>query len=93
MTGVGELSKTTGALDPRMASKVFKGMKVFESRPSSFVLRKPATLDRLITARLAGKRVEIGIDQNDIIDVCVFREDEAVELGMDAVLKALEEGE
>ena len=76
-----------------MASKVFKGMQVFESRPSSFILRKPAPLDRLITARSGGKRVEIGIDENDVVSVRVFRGDESIEPGMDDVLRALEENE
>ncbi len=40
---------------------------------------------------LVGKRAEIRVDEDDIIDVSVFRGDEAVEVGMDAVIQALEE--
>ncbi len=76
-----------------MASKVFKGMRVFEARRSNFILRKPAPLDRLITARSGGKRVEIGIDENDVVSVYVFRGDESIEPGMDDVLRSLEEDE
>lgn len=76
-----------------MASKVFKGMTVFEARPSSFILRNPAPLDRLITARSGGKTIEIGVDENDVVSVHVFRGDEATEPGMDAMLRALEEDE
>jgi hypothetical protein len=66
--------------------------KVFEKRRSGFVLRKPAPLDRLITATSVGGRVEIGIDENDILSVRVER-DESGEVGMDAVLRALEDQE
>jgi hypothetical protein len=75
-----------------MASKVFTGMQVFEPRPSGFALRKPAPLDRLITANSVGRRVEIGIDENDVLSVRVHR-DESGEVGMDAVLRALEDNE
>jgi hypothetical protein len=75
-----------------MASKVFTGMQVFEPRVSRFVLRNPAPLDRLITARSSGRRVEIGVDENDFLSVRVDR-DESGEVGMDAVLRALEDPE
>lgn len=42
---------------------------------------------------LVGKRVEIRVDEDDLVDVCVFRGSEDVEVGMDAVMKALEEDE
>ena len=67
-------------------------MKVFEKRVGGFVLRKPVALDRLITARSSGRRVEIGIDENDILSVRVDR-DELGEVGMDDVLRALEDNE
>jgi hypothetical protein len=67
-------------------------MKVFEKRQSRFVLRKPAPLDRLITATSGGRWVEIGIDENDFLSVRVDR-DESGEAGMDAMLRALEDSE
>ncbi len=76
-----------------MASKIFTGMQVFESRRSSFILRRSAPLDRLITARSGGKRVEVGIDENDVVSVSVFRGDELIEPGMDDMLRALEDNE
>lgn len=76
-----------------MAAKIFEVIKVLEARRISFFIERPGPLDLLITAKLVGKRVEIGVDENDIVDVCVFRGDESVEVGMDAVLKALEEDE
>jgi hypothetical protein len=79
--------------DRIMASKVFEVMKLLEERRISFSIRRPGPLDLVITAVLVGKRVEIGIDENEIVNVCVFRGDESVELGMDAVLIALEEDE
>jgi hypothetical protein len=76
-----------------MASRIFEVLKLLEERRISFFIERPGPLDLLITAKLVGKRIEIGVDENDIIDVCVFRGDEAVEIGMDAVLKAIEEDE
>jgi hypothetical protein len=76
-----------------MASKIFEVMKLLEERRISFSIRCPGPLDLVLTAVLIGKRVEIGVDQNDIVNVCVFRGDESLEVGMDAVLKALEEDE
>jgi hypothetical protein len=76
-----------------VASRVFEVMKALEERRISFFIQRPGPLDLLITASLVGKRVEIGIDENDIVNVCVFRGDERVEIGMDAMLKAIEEDE
>ncbi len=76
-----------------MTSKIFEVMKLLEARRISFLIERPGPLDLLITATLVGKRVEIGVDENDIVNVCVFHGDESVEVGMDAVLKALEEDE
>jgi hypothetical protein len=67
-------------------------MKVFEKRQSGFILGKPAPLDRLIRATSFGRSVEIGIDENDILSVRVQR-DESGEVGMDAMLRALEDNE
>lgn len=74
-----------------MTSKVFEVMKLLEARRISFSIRRPGPLDLVFTAIQVGKRVEITVDENEIVNVCVFRGDEAVEVGMDAVLKALEE--
>ena len=74
-----------------MMSKVFEVMKLLESRRISLQIRRPGPLDLVFTAIQVGKRVEITVDENEIVNVCVFRGDEAVEVGMDEVLKALEE--
>jgi len=76
-----------------MASKIFEVMKLLEERRISFSIRRPGPLDLVITAVQVGKRVEIGVDENEIVNVCVFSGDESVEVGMDAVLKAIEEHE
>jgi hypothetical protein len=68
-------------------------MKLLEARHISFFIERPGPLDLLITATLVGKRVEISVDENDIVSVYVFRGDESVEIGMDAVLRAIEEGD
>jgi len=76
-----------------MMSKVFEVMKLLESRRISFEIRRPGPLDLVFTAIQVGKRIEITVDENEIVNVCVFRGDEAAQVGMDAVLKALEEDE
>jgi hypothetical protein len=73
-----------------MASKVFDVMKLFEKRRSGFILGKPAPLDRLIAVTSVGRRVEIGIDENDVVSVRVHG-DESAEVGIDAMLRALED--
>lgn len=76
-----------------MGSKIFEVMKLLEARSINYSVERPSPLELLITARLIGKRVEIGIDESDAIDVCVFLGDDSSEAGMDAVLKAIEEDE
>jgi hypothetical protein len=73
-----------------MASKIFTGMQVFEPRRGGFAPRRPAPLDRLITATSVGRRVEIGIDENDFLSVRADR-DESGEVGLDDLLRALED--
>ncbi len=74
-----------------MTSNLFEVMRLLEARRIHFFIERPGPLEVLLTATLVGKRIEIGVDENDIINVCVFRGSEDVDLGMDAVLKALEE--
>lgn len=74
-----------------MPPKIFEVMKLLEARRISFFIERPGPLDLLITATLVGKRVEISVDENDIVSVYVFRGDESVEIGMDAVLRAIED--
>ena len=42
-------------------------------------------------ATMVGKRIEIAVDEDDMVDVAVFRGNEAVEVGIDAVKSALED--
>jgi hypothetical protein len=74
-----------------MTSNLFQVMKLLEERRIHFFIERPGPLEVLLTATLVGKRVEIGVDENDIINVCVFRGSEDVDVGMDAILKAIEE--
>ena len=76
-----------------MPSKLFEIMKLLEGRRIEFTIRRPGPLDPVITAIPVGKRSEISVDENDMVDVCVFSGSEDVAAGMDAVLAALEEGE
>ncbi len=74
-----------------MSSRLFEVLKVLEERKIGFFIERDRPDGLTITAVLVGKRVEITVDEDDMVDVAVFRGDEAVEVGMDAVLKALEE--
>lgn len=74
-----------------MSTMVFDVMKLLEERRISYTIRRPSSFDLVFTAIQVGKRIEISVDENDVVDVCVFRGSEAVDVGMDAVLKALEE--
>ncbi len=74
-----------------MSTMVFDVMKLLEERRISYTIRRPSSFDLVFTAIQVGKRIEISVDENDVVDVCVFRGSEAVDVGMDGVLKALEE--
>jgi len=73
-----------------MSAKIFEVLKALEERKISFYIQRDRDDGLTITATLIGKRVEITVDEKDMVDVAVFRGDESVEVGMDAVLKALE---
>lgn len=74
-----------------MSTMVFEVMKLLENRRISYTIRRPSSFDIVFTAIQVGKRIEISVDENEIVDVCVFRGSEAVDVGMDAVIRALEE--
>jgi len=74
-----------------VTSNLFAVMKLLESRGAYFDVRRLSPSDVTLLVTLVGRRVEIRVDEDDTIDVCVFEGDEAVELGMEAVLRALDE--
>src|SRR5271165_650750 len=74
-----------------LKSNLFEVMKLLEERRLYFDVRRVSPHDVTLLVTLVGRRVEICVDEDDMIDVCVFEGDESVELGMVAVLKALDE--
>jgi hypothetical protein len=74
-----------------MMSILFEVLKLLEERRIGFFIERDRPDGLTITAALVGKRVEITVDEDDMVDVAVFGGDESVEVGMDAVRKALEE--
>jgi len=74
-----------------MSAKLFEVMKLLESKRIHFTIDRTSPLAVTLTATVVGKRVEISVDEDDMVDVSVFHGDESVEVGMDAVLKAIEE--
>src|SRR5271166_1737915 len=74
-----------------MTSNLFEVMKLLEERRLYFDIRRLSPHDVTVLVTLVGRRVEICVDEDDMIDVCVFEGDESVELGMAAVLKTLDE--
>lgn len=74
-----------------MASNFFKLMKLLEDRRIHFAISRASPFAVMLHVTMIGKRIEITVDEDDIVDVCIFRGSEDVDVGMDAVMKALEE--
>jgi hypothetical protein len=74
-----------------MSIKLFEIMKLLDEKRLTFTIRRPTSYELVLTVIDVGKRIEISYDENDIVDVSVFRGDESVQVGMDAVIKALDE--
>ena len=74
-----------------MKSILFEVLRLLEERRIGFFIERDRPDGLTITAMLVGKRVEISVTDDEMVDVAVFRGDEMVEVGMDAVRKALEE--
>ena len=73
-----------------MTSNLFSIMKFMDDRRICYTIVRTGPY-LCLTATLVGKRVEITVDEDDMIDVAVFLGDESVEVGLDAVKRALEE--
>ena len=75
-----------------MASLLFEVMQLMNERHLSFTVASTGPYYLTFTVTLAGKRVEISIDEEDgVVDTSVFRGDESVRIGMEAVRKALDD--
>ena len=75
-----------------MTSNLFVAMRYMDEHRISYTVTRSG-IYLYLTATLVGKRVEITVDEDDLINVAVFRGDETVDVGIDAVMKALEEDE
>jgi hypothetical protein len=73
-----------------MASILFEIMKLLEEKRISFRIERTSQFGVTLDATMVGKRIEITVDEDDMVDVAVFRGDEQVEVGIKAVKKALE---
>jgi hypothetical protein len=76
-----------------MSSNLFELIRLLESGQIHFSIRRSSPFGVMLHATMIGKRIEIGVDEDDNVDVCVFRGSEDLEFGMDAVLKAPQEDE
>lgn len=77
-----------------MTSKLFDVMKLLERRGVWFDLRRSASTSAVIVnATLVGARLAIVFDERDEVCAYIYRGDESVEVGMDAVRNALDQGE
>jgi len=74
-----------------MATSIFDVVRLLESKRLSFYIQRNSPYDLTITAVLVGKRVEIRVGEDGLVDVAAFTGDEQVEVGMDAVETALQE--
>ncbi len=82
----------TATSSGRTASSLFAIMKFMDSQGIHYFLRRTGAFVTIL-ATMPGKRVEFTVDEDDMIDVAVFKGDESVEIGLDAALKALSEDE
>jgi len=74
-----------------MSSPLFDIMKLLESKGIHFTIERSSPFGVTLMATTVGKRIEITVDEDDMVDVAVFRGNEAVEVGIDAVRSALED--
>ncbi len=72
-----------------MHSTLFDVMKLLEASHVHFYLARESAFNVTISATMVGKRIEITVDEDGTVDVAVFRGNEDVEVGMDAVRKAI----
>ena len=63
-----------------MSAKLFEALKALEERRIGFFIQRDRDDGLTITAALVGKRVEITVDDKDMVDVDVFGGDESVEV-------------
>lgn len=73
-----------------MPSKLFEVLRLLEQRRLWFDVRRLSPSDVTLLVTMVGRRVEISVDDDDMIDVSVFVGDEDVDIGMGAVLRALD---
>lgn len=75
-----------------MLTKLFEIMRLLDERRLTFTIRRPTNYELVLTVLDVGKRIEISYDDNDdMIDVSVFRGDKSVQVGMEAVIRALDD--
>ena len=64
-----------------MISRLFEVLKLLEERRIGFFIERDRADGLTITAVLVGKRVEISVTEDDMVDVAVFRGDESAKSG------------
>ncbi len=74
-----------------MSSTLFGVIRLLEAKGVRFNMERASPYAVIILATMVGKRIEITVDESDIVDVSVFRGSEDVEVGMAAVEKAIED--
>ena len=73
-----------------MASILFDIMKLLEQKRILFRIERTSQFGVTLDATMVGKQIEITVDEDDVVDVAVFHGDKQVEVGIEAVKKALE---
>jgi hypothetical protein len=73
-----------------MSGQIFKIMKLLEERGVHFFIERNRADNITFFATTIGKRFEIYVDENDNVDFSVFRGNEDVIVGMDALIAELD---
>ena len=76
-----------------MHTTLFEVMRLLEGSHVHFNIARESAFNVTIFATVVGKRIEITVDEDGTVDVAVFRGNEDVAVGMDAVRKAIEDDE
>jgi len=72
---------------------IFQVLRLLDEEHVPFVVMRTRENGLTIVATTIGKRVEIFVDEDDIVDVSVFTGNEDVVLGLDAVRSAISDGD
>jgi len=72
-----------------MSAMIFQVLKLLDDSHTPYLLARTSPMGITIIATQVGKRIEITVDEHEVVDVAMFVGDENVEVGIEAVRRAL----